>query len=230
MGSLLFSVANLLGRPNDRITHVLVNEPYDNPAYGFLYPGFMLGEEPLPKNTPEPKIELAEIPFVPLRLLFAKDLGGRISGYMDLVRDLNSKVHTYSEVSRLVIDTKAQSLMVNDEKTVRIGPKAFVLMLGYAWLAKNGNLRHTGIVNVIDAIRDAFAVYGTENDMAWIDEARLALNDKKAEWQADVHKSLYGLRTRLMNKLGLTKPQTDRIVPHRERMSIDLDAESITIK
>jgi len=30
MGALLYAALSLLGRPQDRLTHVLVNEPFDN--------------------------------------------------------------------------------------------------------------------------------------------------------------------------------------------------------
>ena len=104
MGAILFSVATLLGRPGDRVTHVLVNEPYDNPRLGFLYPGCLLGPDPRPPNAPAPASELADVPFVPLRRLFARDLGGRIAGYMDLVRRLDEKVAGLADITSLVLD------------------------------------------------------------------------------------------------------------------------------
>ena len=222
MGALLFSVATLLGRPGDRVTHVLVNEPYENPRHGFLYPGCLLGPDPLPENTPAPRIELADVPFVPLRRLFARDLGGRISGYMDLVRRLDDKVAGLAEVASLALDINAQTLAVNDRPPLKVGPRAFCVMLAYAHLAKTAAGPVMIFKNIADTAKLLPALYRpTDATIAWAQEAR--------RLATDAHKSLSDLRTTLARKYSLTAPQVDRIVPHRGRTSIDLPAESIVI-
>ncbi len=222
MGALLFSVATLLGRAGDRVTHVLVNEPYENGRLGFLYPGCLLGPDPLPKAAPKPAIELADVPFVPLRRLFARDLGGRIAGYMDLVRRLDEKVAGLAEITSLDLDINAQTLAVNGGEPLKAGPRAFCLLLAYADLAKTTPRTQAPFKTIADAVRKLPAKYRPQDPtIAWAQEARNLADD--------AHKSLSDLRKDLLSKRGLTQPQVDRLIPGRHRTSIDLPAETITI-
>lgn len=83
MGALLAAAVTLLGRKGDRLTHILVNEPFDHPA---LQPRFYF-----PTSTPiihtlstkdhqtqissaQATLQLADVPFVPLRYLFRDHL------------------------------------------------------------------------------------------------------------------------------------------------------------
>jgi len=78
MGALLYGAMSLVGKESDRVTHVLVNEPFEN-CRGFFYP-----DQPVQKLEAGPYgktvtvtaaaavIELADIPFVPLRNGFAE--------------------------------------------------------------------------------------------------------------------------------------------------------------
>ncbi len=79
MGALLYAAMSLVGKEGDRVTHVLVSEPFEN-CRGFFYP-----EQPVQNLEARPfgqalcavraldaKIELANIPFVPLRNKFTE--------------------------------------------------------------------------------------------------------------------------------------------------------------
>ena len=91
MGALLYAVMTLAGRDTDRLTQVLVEEPFDNPR---LQPKFYFPAQPgdIPKlpdgksaNSSSTKIELADVPFVPLREVFPRELGRRPGRFMALV-------------------------------------------------------------------------------------------------------------------------------------------------
>lgn len=79
MGALLYAAMSLVGKEGDRGTHVLVNETFES-CRGFFYPGQpvqTLEARPHSGNaTPirarDAVIELADIPFVPLRNKFAE--------------------------------------------------------------------------------------------------------------------------------------------------------------
>src|SRR5205814_2260370 len=85
MGALLHAAMSLLGRRQDRLTHVLVNEPFDHPG---LRPKFFFPGQPgtrhelrLPDGrlevvpTAQARPELAEVPFAALHYLFREHLG-----------------------------------------------------------------------------------------------------------------------------------------------------------
>ncbi|MGO9200727.1 MAG: CRISPR-associated ring nuclease Csm6 [Limisphaerales bacterium] len=92
MGALLFAVMSLIGRRDDLMTHVLINEPFDSPRLKprFYFPlsppvvhtltdldGNPVRDregKPVTRRTDEAKILLGRIPFVALRTLFERDV------------------------------------------------------------------------------------------------------------------------------------------------------------
>jgi CRISPR-associated protein (TIGR02584 family) len=96
MGALLHAAISLLGRRQDRLTHILVNEPFDNPALRpkFYFPGQPgpTHQLPTPNGPPvqasgaDARPQLAYVPFVPLHYLFKEYLGRLPGGFAELVR------------------------------------------------------------------------------------------------------------------------------------------------
>ncbi len=95
MGALLYAAMSLLARDTDRLTHVLVNAPFDI-CRDFFFPrqpvksltaGF--GKEVRRVATKDARIELADIPFVPLRNGFA-ELGEKPGSFRMLVERYSS--------------------------------------------------------------------------------------------------------------------------------------------
>ena len=78
MGALLLSCVSLLGRPGDRVLHVVVNWPFEfvNPPFFFPEQRKTYGYTPKSGGVSkaytcdEAKIELFEVPFVPLRNVY----------------------------------------------------------------------------------------------------------------------------------------------------------------
>ncbi len=79
MGALLYAAMSLLGKESDRATHVLVSEPFEN-CRGFFYPAQPhqalearpFGQPATSVRAEDAVIELADIPFVPLRNKFSE--------------------------------------------------------------------------------------------------------------------------------------------------------------
>lgn len=104
MGALLYAAMTLVGKETDRVTHVLVSEPFET-CRSFFYPGQPV--QNLEAGPPgqssaalaaDAKIELADIPFVPLRNGFAelneprRSFGGLVTRYShELSRPLGRK-------------------------------------------------------------------------------------------------------------------------------------------
>jgi CRISPR-associated protein (TIGR02584 family) len=85
MGALLHAAVTLLGRETDRLTHVLVSPPYET------MPGFFFPDQPGPalkdregkEHAPaQARVQLADVPFVPLRNRFddLREIPGSFSG------------------------------------------------------------------------------------------------------------------------------------------------------
>ncbi|KIE59470.1 hypothetical protein A946_02020 [Methylacidiphilum kamchatkense Kam1] len=120
MGILLYSSVSMLGREDDRLTHVLVNEPYDDPR---LQPKFYFpqqkeqllrmpsGQEVYAKDA---KIELATIPFVKFRELFPKELGRFPGRFTDLVYQYSKEIKELNP--QLDFDYQTGELIINEKK------------------------------------------------------------------------------------------------------------------
>ena len=90
MGALLHAAFSHLARPQDRLTHILVDEPFD----GGLQPLFFYPEQPTqtltardgkPYQARDAKLEMADVPFAPLRLRFP-DIADIPTRFRDLVQ------------------------------------------------------------------------------------------------------------------------------------------------
>lgn len=98
MGFLAGYALSLYGRPQDRLSHVLVNRPFENLAE-FYYPPPKPRTLKLPgrnesASTAEARISLAEIPFVRLRGGLDPELLKGKRRYMEVVRNAQAAVET----------------------------------------------------------------------------------------------------------------------------------------
>ena len=79
MGALLYAAMSLRAKETDRVTHVLVSDPFEN-CRGFFYPeqpvqtltATPFGKPPVAVQAKDAKIEMADIRFVPLRNKFTE--------------------------------------------------------------------------------------------------------------------------------------------------------------
>ena len=134
MGALLCACVSLLGRPGDRLTHVLVDEPFDDPR---LSPRFFFNQQDAQKlrhgestvTARDAKIELADIPFVPIRQLFARDLVRQPGSFTELVRRCSGKIDEISSRElRLEISCRECRIKVNDT-VIRTSVRQHLLLL-----------------------------------------------------------------------------------------------------
>jgi CRISPR-associated protein (TIGR02584 family) len=104
MGALLYGTMNLIGKGTDRITHVLVNEPYEL-SREFFYPQQPVqelkigpGSEPTIVRAADARVEMADLMFVPLRNRFAelneprRSFSGLVDKYALTPRPLHNRL------------------------------------------------------------------------------------------------------------------------------------------
>jgi len=122
MTALLHAAVSLLGREHDRLLHVLVNEPFDDPRLQprFFFPGqpdpehrvrLADGNERILRNTEACPV-LADVPFVPLRHRF-RDLAEIPSSFAAIVR-------RFSETLRQDAASPAVIELLRDPPRVRV--------------------------------------------------------------------------------------------------------------
>jgi len=143
MGALLYAALTLLGRESDRITHVLVNAPFDqrlDPPFYFptskpsVHVLNRRGLDEKTHSSSAARIDLADIPFVPLRNGF-DELKSTPGSFATLVtrysRDL---LHRADHVPTLALDERKPAILI-DGRIIPLPAKAGSPRLQLAILA-----------------------------------------------------------------------------------------------
>ena len=230
MGALLYACMTLAGREEDRITHVLVSEPYET-LPGFWFPGQPGG--PLRNHSGDAEflpgdaqVELADVPFVPIRNLFQKELGRAAGSFSNLVASCRSQVrHRAAEDLRLELFFHRPALRLN-QLEVKLTEREQHLCLCLANLAKH---QRPPIPSYNDAL-DALASYSREWQ-SLIAVGRLKSGTPPAAGfgdEQDLRRVLSDLRKKLkaLGPLGMILADA---LPERGRFSLDIPGELIHV-
>ena len=222
MGALLYAAMSLLGRSNDRVTHVLVNDPFDSPA---LQPKFYFPHWPTLEHkildrqgniietidSSKAGIELADIPFVCLRNLFPGQLGRLPGSFTDLVHEYSHRIEDFKADSIDVsVDLKSSSLILAG-KSVKLNGKQMALV---AYLIHNRRPQSPLIwqehKQIFSGLHEDFLDAFLKEINPASREFEMARFWKKAAFD-DVRKVLAEIRSKL-RKSGLT-PQMHLLFP-----------------
>lgn len=123
MGALLASALSLLGRRGDRLTHILVNDPFDHPGLHprFFFPPAHPVQHRLAASegsgstvsSAGAKLDLADVPYVPLRSLFADRMGRLPGDFMELVQNASQVVEDLARPVSLWLDRNQWVAFIN---------------------------------------------------------------------------------------------------------------------
>jgi CRISPR-associated protein (TIGR02584 family) len=131
MGFFLGYALSIYGREQDRMSHVLVSEPYENNR-DFFYPTQTPREiyhsDGSPLDASQAKVSLAEIPFIKLRAGLSKDLITRECQYSDAVARAQTELAPVS----LTLNIRTREVTCAGQ-SFRLPPVHFAV---YLWLAK----------------------------------------------------------------------------------------------
>ena len=130
MGALLHAAVTLIGRESDRLTHVLVDAPFET-LPGFFFPG-----QPGPSLTDrdgrehapaDAVVRLADVPFVPLRNRFEdiRDFPGNFDG---LRRKFSRELKEDAARPRLLEISYRRKTLWLDDCALTMRPKALAVL------------------------------------------------------------------------------------------------------
>ncbi|MGH8023378.1 MAG: CRISPR-associated ring nuclease Csm6 [Limisphaerales bacterium] len=229
MGALLYACFTLIGRDHDRLTHVLVNEPYDR-VRDFFFPSQPGG--PLAANlfSENARVELADVPFVPLRRLFHRELGRPAGGFMRLVQACRAGVRDrLGQTIQLTVESSRAEIVVNGSR-LPLSPREHLLMLFLATRQKEGGkgfaMQKEALVS-LNEFRDSLrgqARPGDGSDWRLNDSLKRPLGDDQ-----DIRRALSSLRDKI-ESLGGDAAALAACLPERGRFSLDVPAPMIFIK
>jgi CRISPR-associated protein (TIGR02584 family) len=136
MGYYLGYALSLFGRPQDRLSHVLVSEPFES-SWNFFYPTpyeyiIQVKGDKL-ADCRNARVDLADIPFVRLR----EGLPERFRVGQALFSQAVAAANRALLPPRLRLHVKGRSVLA-DEETIALGPTEFAVLY---WLARRHLMR-----------------------------------------------------------------------------------------
>jgi CRISPR-associated protein (TIGR02584 family) len=135
MGFLLGYALSLFGRPQDRLSHVLVDRAFEMHP-DFFYPPreprVLTTRDGRPINTADARLLLAEIPIVRLRLGLPRELLAGTASYSETV----ARAEEGFAAPELVIDHRTRRIACHGT-VIALPPLPFAI---YAWLARRRKL------------------------------------------------------------------------------------------
>lgn len=237
MGALLYACLTLVGRGTDRLTHVLVNEPYDTMP-GFWYPGQPGGTlvRPARGNSASVRVEpaaatveLADVPFVPLRNLFLRELGqpaGTFRRLMDLCR--TNIRRSAGEHLRIEIDRSRPETQINGRR-LELAPREHLVLLFFSERAKRGDTVLSAYDEVLTELEDARVAFrGEAPPKDWSDWRNSSSLNRKLD-ERDLTRVLSDIRRKAKQAGGGAAFLAD-VLPERGRVALDVPGPVIFIK
>lgn len=219
MGALLHACLSLLGRETDRLTHVLVGDPFDV-CRGFFFPSQPVQELEAGKReqsvvvrASNALIELADIPFVPLRNLFARDHLKKPGTFAALVARCSEDVAVLARQHiRLQFQNDLPVISVNETR-ITLSPSQYVLIRHLAEMAKEGKPSIDGYESASQAIVETAKRIHAEHDVNNFSDWRYKIMPEKKGWD-DVNerwvvRNLSDLKARLQD----AGPDVAAIIP-----------------
>jgi CRISPR-associated protein (TIGR02584 family) len=235
MGALLYACLTLVGRESDRLTHVLVSEPYET-LRGFYFPG--QGEGPLQDrdgrahHPAAAQVELADVPFVPLSNLFTQQLGRAAGSFEGLVLLCSENVRKrVGESVQLTICQSRTELVVNGT-IVRPSPREHLVLLFLATRRKRGEggfAMYKEALAPLNAFREELVRQASVTNLAdWRRGEALQAKFDETDDQ-DLRRAISGLRNRLY-RAGGNAPSLAGCLPAKGRCSLEVSDALIHIK
>lgn len=234
MGALLYACVSLIGRETDRVTHVLVNEPFDDLR---LRPKFYFPEQPVGELEVAPgqkfvqakdaRIVLADLPFVPLRNLFAKKLRRMPGGFLALVGQCTTEIrHRAAAGLKLVVHRSKPQIEVNGT-TVELSAREQLLLLFLADRVHKGQPPFGGYKDGANSLNDFRGQIKAGAPASDFSDWRWGLNRAAFE-ERDIVRVLSDIRKKLEQAGSNAVMLIDRL-PKRGRLSFNLTKTQVRI-
>lgn len=217
MGFYAGYALSLFGRPQDRLSHVLVSEPFET-IEGFFYPPpkstVLYTRDERRVRSEDARIMLAEIPFVRLRDGVPKQLGRRRARFGEVVEATQRNL-----LPTQVVLVPARCVIRFGEIEVRLEPRHFAF---YAWLAER-RLANAPPLRSDQAEVEAYrAVYAgvlsaSGRDVFAIDEACERFDGRTLLERNFIHETSSRINQKLEDALGHLARQVHGILVSGER-------------
>lgn len=235
MSALLFSVMSLLGKEDDLLTHLLVNDPFESrgltprfyfpPAIPVTHSGRDREGNPVSISSDQANIQLGKIPFVALRNLFERDLKKKQS-YSRLVQECQRTANAHARQNvQLTIRRSRREIRVNGQ-FVTLSALQHLVLLFLAENARAGTAALAKYANAIDPLKEFAGALrkscNTKDGNDTRDEAILPPDFSEQR----IRKLLDEVKSKL-RAAGVQTAALIPLLPEKGRCSLDLPPASI---
>lgn len=230
MGALLYACLTMAGRETDRLTHVLVSEPYET-LREFYFPGqpggALAGRDGMQHSPAHARIELADVTFVPLRNLFLRELGRPAGSFRRLVDLCRANVRRATgEHLRLEVDLARPESLINGRR-LTLAPREHLVLVALARRAKQGDPilgAYDELLPDLEDLRKQLLASASPRDWTdWRHELTTALEAR------DLVRILSDIRAKT-KRAGGDAALLAGVLPEKRRCSLDVPGELIYIK
>jgi CRISPR-associated protein (TIGR02584 family) len=241
MGALLYAAVTLRGRSTDRLTHVLVREPFD----ARLTPPFFFPTKPPTSHelrnirgdlvsthsSEDAGIQLADIPFPVLPNFFARDVGQATGSFADVVQRASMPARDYVRVTTHLRMLKDEPVAIINGQRVKLPVNEYLILRTVAELAQAGKPPIHGWAGAAEAVAEvAERIFEqhNENDFSdWRYEAQTkggidSINERF------ISRHVSSLKDTLEAGGIRTRPLTV-VMPENPRFSLDLASGNIML-
>lgn len=162
VSALFYACVSLIGRSEDRIIHVVVNEPFDRADLkpSFFFPtqkcARLVGGDGRTVKARDAKVSVIDVPFVPLANLFPRELGrtpGRFSALVSEYREAGQR-QSLGPV-RLAVHRSKLEIVVNSI-SVALAPREQLLAVFLAEQVCNGNSAFAKLEQALGPMKECF--------------------------------------------------------------------------
>ena len=144
MGFYLGYALSLYGRKQDKLSHVLVDAPFESSQH-FFFPrketdviSVFINRKEQFKDASKAEVTLAEIPFVRMRHLQQQDIVKYQYGYLDAVKQAQYELE---DAPKLTINLKSKTIKINDGVIHNMTPRDLAFLTLFARRRINNKAR-----------------------------------------------------------------------------------------
>jgi len=230
MGALLYACMTMAGREIDRLTHVLVNEPFET-LREFYFPtqpgGTLKDRDGVAVAPGRARIELADVTFVPLRNLFLRELGRPGGSFQRLVEHCRLNVRRATgDHLKFEIDRSRTESFINGRR-LELAPREHLVLLFFAARTKHKEpvlAAYDEALVGLEEFRKELLASAPEKDWSdWRHELTGMIKDR------DLVRILSDVRAKARRAGGDAAFLTN-VLPEKGRCSLDIPGELIFVK
>jgi len=199
MSSIGAMAMSLLGRENDKLCHVLVNEPFDSPALvpKFYFPVPDIIHKALDGNeykSTDAQITLCYLPFVQVRYLFQDEFNRLPGGFNSTVELANERISGRITPPDITVIPERMEVFINN-KLLRLNCGEFIMYWMLVEAAKNSSPPFFGQASLYEEYMDFAANISMQRMPEFINHQHIIL--KKDE--GDLRKNISFISTKIKN-------------------------------